>query len=695
MAGLNKLFRSRHQTKSSSSSHKFPMIRGSLFVSKPDDPNTQKCIYLNCTATLRAVAKFSYDLYVSRTEDDDLSDSFFAADISFSIDPALMLDADEGRLCWSDRAGKRFGLDFENEDNVEEFLLDIARAMYEKQNKESAAGIPPEQLRELLHASLPVSSHASSQKGSDLLSTAGELMRKEGELFHYDVEKETFMPVCPMAITTINSAVASEDNSRSYLLMVFQVSDGARILEHEISNDMAPQFYTNTLSLVWLMNTNLDADDADSDGLDPDNQLCLSIKFSSSEDFVQFRNQFTVCLYEINHNARIEDMKLKAGDRGFIEDSLRDDIEAMDIDEDVSTEDLEESRQLQDDIPRARVSTDDWNNGELNSQLAVAYENDRTFVVRGNRMGVFKTGDDGADLQTTVKFRDPTKGDVGFTPSKMLLHQQDSSMLLLDKSNPSRVMRMDLERGEIVDTWKGDSMMGASVSSIQQTEKYSNLTHAQDFVGLNKNMLLRMDPRTNEFIVQSKKYAAGTRAKLECVATTGSGYLAVASEQGDIRLFDQIGKNAKTHLPGLGDKIIGIDVTEDGFFVLATTPKYLLIIDTRVKGQEKGGFEKSMGKNKPPPRKLVIKSQDIARHRMGEISFTAAHFNTGPSLERSIVTSTGPFIITWNFRAIKMGRLDSYQVKRFRDNIVADHFAYNDDGKIVVTLPNNVGVARR
>lgn len=687
MAGLAKLFRSRNQAKPSSSSRTFPIVEGSLFVSKPDELNTQKCVYLNCTATIRTVAMFSYDLFVSRSGDEDLSDSFFPADISFTIDPALKLDADEGRLSWSDRAGKRFSLDFESKDNVDDFLLGVARAVYEKQNNEAAVEVAPEKLMELLRG--------TPESEPDLLSAAGELIRKEGEIFHYDVEKNTFISVSPQVIATINSAVASEDNSRSYLLMVFQASDGARILEHEISNDMAPQFYTSTLSLVWLMKMDPDADEPDSGEMDPENQLCLSIKFNSSEEFVQFRNQFTVCLYEINHNARIEDMKLKVGDRGFIEDSLRDDVEAMDIDDNVSVEDVEESRQLQDEIPRASISTDDWNNGELNSQLAVAYENDRTFVVRGNRMGVFKTGSDGADLQTTVKFRDPTRGDVGFTPSKMLLHQQDSSMLLLDKSDPSRVMRMDLERGEIIDTWKGDRMMGAAVSSIQQTEKYSNLTHAQDFVGLNKSMLLRMDPRTNEFVVQSKKYAASTRAKLECVATTGAGYLAVASEQGDIRLFDQIGKNAKTHLPGLGDKIIGIDVTEDGFFVLATTAKYLLIIDTRVKGQEKGGFEKSMGKNKPPPRKLVIKPQDIATHRMGEISFTPAHFNTGPSLERSIVTSTGPFIITWNFRAIKMGRLDSYQVKRFRDNIVADYFAYNDDGKIVVTLPNNVGVARR
>lgn len=164
-----------------------------------------------------------------------------------------------------------------------------------------------------------------------------------------------------------------------------------------------------------------------------------------------------------------------------------------------------------------------------------------------------------------------------------------------------------------------------------------------------------------------------------------------------MRLYSELGKVAKTHLPGLGDPIIGVDTTEDGSFVLATTKNYILVIDTRVKvkekthtssvrarkkekkmcqsgaevessgcdvfqGVEKGGFLKSMGKNKPTPVKLTIKPMDIIKYRMKDISFTPAHFNVGRSMERSIVASTGPFIVTWNFRHIKAGRVDSYQV---------------------------------
>jgi hypothetical protein len=36
----------------------------------------------------------------------------------------------------------------------------------------------------------------------------------------------------------------------------------------------------------------------------------------------------------------------------------------------------------------------------------------------------------------------------------MMLHNQDSDMLLLDPSNRNAVMRMDLEYGKVVDEWK-------------------------------------------------------------------------------------------------------------------------------------------------------------------------------------------------------------------------------------------------
>lgn len=111
------------------------------------------------------------------------------------------------------------------------------------------------------------------------------------------------------------------------------------------------------------------------------------------------------------------------------------------------------------------------------------------------------------------------------------------------------------------------------------------------------------------------------------MATTASGKLAVASEKGDIRLFDTIGKNAKTALPPLGDPIMGIDVTANGRYIVATTETYLLLIDTLIgEGKYQGqlGFDRSFpAAAKPQPKRLQLKPQHVA-YMGNKISFTPA-----------------------------------------------------------------------
>jgi len=670
---------------------KLPRAPGSLYVTtvKSDGTPEQRVVYMSCDAFVRPTAdEHSFDLVVSRKEDEEDADSALPADVTFPIDAAGRFDCDEVRFGWNDRGGKRYNMDIDEEADANQLHYALSSALFHNLHGAAPGPNDKEELDGLL-------TKAEAPVASNLLQAAGELLRVSGELYRYDVENGRFQTIAPEVIVTINSAVVKEDNSRAYMMMVYKQDTGNRLMESEVNNAMNGQFYTSTLSIVWVLNLdpNVDEDAVARGEIDPESQMCLSVKLKDAEDFVRLRNQYSVCLYEVNHQASMDDLKLKDEDRGYIEDSVRDDVEPMDIDSDA--EEAEDTRTVQDHVPGHTASVDATDDGMFNSQLAVSANNDRTFVVRGNKMGVFQTGDDGAEFKTMVQFKDPSQQGALFNPANILLHEKDTAMLVLDPRDSTKLMRMDLERGEIVDTWTGGLTANTPIKAVQRSEKYSNLTDTKEFVGINQNQLLRMDPRSREFIVQSKKYAAGTRAKLDCVATTGAGYLAVASENGDIRLFDQIGKNAKTHLPGLGDRMIGIDVSEDGNYVLATTAKYLLIVDTRVKGQVKGGFLKSMGKNKPAPRKLTIKPEDIVKYRMGEINFTAAHFNTGPSLERSIVTSSGPFIITWNFRAVKLGRLDSYKVKRYQDTVVADDFAYNNDGRIVVTLPNDVSVAHR
>lgn len=77
-------------------------------------------------------------------------------------------------------------------------------------------------------------------------------------------------------------------------------------------------------------------------------------------------------------------------------------------------------------------------------------------------------------------------------------------------------------------------------------------------------------------------------------------------------------------------------------------------------------FQTPMGKEKPIPRILKLKPEHVEQMG-GQIKFTPARFNVGAENERSIVTSTGPYIITWNFRKVKQNRLNEYTMKKYGD----------------------------
>jgi len=209
-------------------------------------------------------------------------------------------------------------------------------------------------------------------------------------------------------------------------------------------------------------------------------------------------------------------------------------------------------------------------------------------------------------------------------------------------------------------------------------------------------------------------YSASSRPNLTCGATTGTGQLAVGNIKGEVKLFDHklLGEGkargrgdsiedraprAKTSLPGLGNPIVGIDVTEDGSWILATCKTYLMVIPAKLPGGTTG-FEKSMGQAKPIPRRLQLKPEDISKMG-GQVNFTPARFNTtaqsGVQDERSIVTSTGPYLISWNFRKVKQNILNEYQIRKYDSVIVADQFKFGEDRNIVVAMPNDVVMARK
>lgn len=77
------------------------------------------------------------------------------------------------------------------------------------------------------------------------------------------------------------------------------------------------------------------------------------------------------------------------------------------------------------------------------------------------------------------------------------------------------------------------------------------------------------------------------------------------------------------------------------------------------------------------------------------IQFTPARFNIGDDMERTIVTTTGPYVITWNFRRVKAGRLYDYTIKKYPTTVVAGRFGFGNDKNVIVALPDDVTLANK
>jgi hypothetical protein len=340
--------------------------------------------------------------------------------------------------------------------------------------------------------------------------------------------------------------------------------------------------------------------------------------------------------------------------------------------------------------------------GEVNSQLAVGYKNDRSFVVRGSKIGVFThTPDNRLKFSTNIsKVTTPT-GKL-MDPKKVMLHNSDRDMIIQNSIDPNKLYRMDIEHGKVVDEWNVHDDI--PVINFAPENKFAQMTAEQTFLGVSNNALFRVDPRLagNKLVdTDMKQYAS--KNDFSALATTEKGYVAVASNKGDIRLFDRLGIRAKTQLPALGDPITGMDVSADGRWILGTTKNYILLVDAMQSGgknEGKLGFEKPFAvDSKPRPRRLALTPEHVAQfyHETGKpVSFTPAKFNAGEGAEEtSIITATGPYIVEWNLKRVIRGMKAPYKIKRYGDDVKADDFKYGSDKNVIVALPNEVNMVAR
>lgn len=519
------------------------------------------------------------------------------------------------------------------------------------------------------------------------------LTAENAELHFFDFPSGAFVLQDPSVTATV-----TETGDWQYWLSV-EGTDQRNWLGIPVIADINPVFNFEFLSFIF----NQFSEDGSA--------YSWLLRFKDQQTLERFQEGLLRALWEQLNE--IKWTKVKETERDYVTEAFADiamedapplEEEELELEEAEGSEEEEED----DDSPRSEhydsdEEADDVETGpkdkDTNSAIAVGYKHDRSFVVRGSKIGVFKhTNNNKLEFSTNISKVETPSGRL-FQPKKVMLHNEDNNMILQNDTDPNKLYRMDLEYGKVVDEWQVHEDIPAVTFAPEN--KFAQMTSEPTFLGISRNALYRVDPRlSGNKLVDSQLKQYVSKNDFSAVATTEKGHIAVASNKGDIRLFDRLGINAKTHIPALGEPIIGLDVSADGHWVLATCRTYLLLIDAMQKsGKNEGklGFEKSFAAtSKPQPRRLALTPEHVAQfaYETGKgVSFTPAKFNAGEGQEEtSIISATGPYVIEWNLKRVLNSQKAPYKIKRYSDTVKADDFRFGSDKNVIYALPNEVNM---
>lgn len=280
--------------------------------------------------------------------------------------------------------------------------------------------------------------------------TLETLAEENAELHLFDFQSGTFV----LLDDDIEATVSEVGNWKYWL----QINGKEKSwLGQEIVPELNPVFNFEYLSFIFNHYT------------DDGSAYSWLLRFKTRDVEEEFQQGLMQALWE--HLNQTKWLKAKDTDRDYVLDAFNDLVlddkedqrEAEAREEDELEEEEEDEFEDADDGQRSEhydsdesdddVATKD-EDGNVNSQLAVGYKHDRSFVVRGSKIGVFKhTPDNHLEFSTNISKVQTPNGKL-FSPKKVMLHAEDRNMILQNADDPNSLYRMDLEYGKVVDEWK-------------------------------------------------------------------------------------------------------------------------------------------------------------------------------------------------------------------------------------------------
>jgi hypothetical protein len=491
---------------------------GQLYLVRPHSPKGySELIYKDARISVRRTStEFNYQLIVTKVfeegeeeliaEEEGGEDSLQNQDEqAFLLDEALefrvtIRDTGEKVFAWNDLSGStgdlwEFVCDYNClSKSVEDFHLAALRCQFERKYKKDGSKATEDQLLQFSFVDEPIPAaspllHPSGSR-SPTISPSPTSIHLHTRIIGAEEEEQEAMASsrskgkAPVADTTTTKAAVSTMNTdgRDRLtrvvaeLHLYDVGTSAFIqqepaveaivydlggfnywlkvsgsketwVSRAVDDDLSPVFNFEYLSAIFNVFENEAA-------------FSWLLRFKDQPALEGFQQGLMQAMWE--HQNRTKWGKIDERSREYVLDAFND-LTLEDADNPDQEEDEEEDEESDDEGLRSEhydsdESEDDVvtrdQDGNVNSLLAVGAKHDRSFVVRGNKIGVFKhTPDNHLEFATTISQVKTPKGKL-FSPQKVMLHMNDANMILQNRDNPNSVFRMDLETGKVVDEWK-------------------------------------------------------------------------------------------------------------------------------------------------------------------------------------------------------------------------------------------------
>ena len=337
------------------------------------------------------------------------------------------------------------------------------------------------------------------------------------------------------------------------------------------------------------------------------------------------------------------------------------------------------------------------------NKLILQSYNNHTFVIKeNNEIDIFKTNLEDDKLInissiSPIKIKNENSFFQDIIISKAKMFNNDNEILFQDSNNKNTIYQYDLNKQQIIQDWDCDvnkKFLNCNINTddlidFTYPKKLGQLNEKNEMIGINCNSIFLLDQRVNRKnkIVDFKNYS--THPNFESIVTTGFGGIATGSENGDIRLFNEIGRNAKTLMTGFNYPIKYLDSTIDGKYILATCDKYILVINTENE-YNLNGFNTCFGTTKIKPLILHLSINDLIKYNLNNEFFTPAKFNNNTNCkEMMIISSLGQYIILWNFKQVQNGETNIYRIINVNEYVIGKTTKF-DKNQLIIALPDKL-----